>query len=69
MGRLEGSTNKKIKYEVKELDGTTKKFKTLADMSQEYNLERTTIWRHLKTGKTEFGRHQKKYLSINKLSG
>lgn len=67
MGRIEGATNKVKKYEVLELDGTSKKFSRLADIQEEYNIERTTLWRHFKTGNNEFGRHKKIYLTINKL--
>jgi len=68
MGRKEGSTNKKIKYEVTEENGDIKLFKTIAEMSAEYNIERTTLWRHFKSGKNAFGRQKKKILVIHKIT-
>jgi len=68
MPRTTGAVNKNLKYQVVDKDGNKTEYKTMKEMSDDLDIERTTIYRHLKTNNNIFGRHRKQELFISKIT-
>lgn len=67
MPRTQGACNKNLKYEVIDADGVKTQYKTMKEMSDDLDIERTTIYRHMKTNNHVYGRHSKQHLQIYKI--
>lgn len=67
MPRTEGAFNKKDKWLVSTNDNEEEKFQSLSQVCERYNVDRSTIYRHIKDNNFTFGRHNKKEIYISKL--
>ena len=67
MPRTQGAYNKNFKYEVCDGEGKITQYKTMKEMSDDLDIERTTIYRHMKDNDNIYGRHSKQYLEIKKI--
>ena len=69
MPRTQGAYNKNLKYQVIDANGVKTEYKTMKEMAEDLDIERTTIYRHMKENNNVYGRHSKQHLQITKILG